>query len=810
MKTKSKITKILSLLLCFCLFIGSSEAFAGKKTTTTVTAVQTKNIYVGRSIQLKLSSGVKAKKWITSNKKIATISSKGKIKALKAGKATITCITTKNKKQFYTVNVKNPYLNKRKATLTEKKTLQLTITGTTAKQWTSSNKTVATVSSKGKVTALKAGKAIITCSGNNKKNYKCTITVNTCKHKYVLQSYIKESCTKDGYKIYKCSACGKTLKKSVTRTNRHNFKLVSTVNSTCKEKGYSTYKCKRCGLEKKQNITDIVDHKFITSSSKQPTCTQDGYIIYKCEYCDLKKTETINKLYHSYHTISIVEPTCKEKGYTVSKCVNCGDIIVSNEDMDVVDHDFIEESWHEPTCTEKGYSVYKCRFCGITKQDDFVDMSSHEFEVKENVGPTCTQEGCITKVCKNCGKIEKETIPKIEHEYEIIGGTQATCQKEGSSIKKCKNCGKQITKILPTNDNHTNINKEYLSQPSDNSFGYYEIYCEDCGEIISSDNPIAPDYSNMDWDIDKEKKTVTIRKIKGTENSRTLYIHDEYEIEPHDYYKTILDLDYTDDTKIASIVSIENCIVKNINFKNNSSIDQLILEDCEFMDDISFEESFYNCPNLSHFSIISFESNPKTVSIKSFEKAFYNCPNLSSVSLYNISCDNLKYMCYNCEMLTEFDSSEDLRPKYLDYAFYNTDLNAIFSLDTQNVETMNYAFYNSQLGSLYLSCLDLKNCREAAHAFENVHTYKYIDFDTAMPLKNYGICLHNLKLEDIEYELNISEMLKNAVGFIYCNELSSTDWNKINEQGKVTYSDFEKNVVDTCHIMNQNLVHKNK
>ena len=68
-------------------------------------------------------------------------------------------------------------LNKKTLSLEVGKSQTLKITGTTAKvTWSSSNKSVATVSTKGKVTAKKAGKATITATVSKKK-YSCTVTV---------------------------------------------------------------------------------------------------------------------------------------------------------------------------------------------------------------------------------------------------------------------------------------------------------------------------------------------------------------------------------------------------------------------------------------------------------------------------------------------------------------------------------------------------------------------------------------------------------------------------------------------------------
>lgn len=65
------------------------------------------------------------------------------------------------------------------------KSFTLKISGTKKKvTWSSSEKSVATVNSKGKVTAKKAGKATITAKVNG-KSYKCKVTVTNPVNKYV-------------------------------------------------------------------------------------------------------------------------------------------------------------------------------------------------------------------------------------------------------------------------------------------------------------------------------------------------------------------------------------------------------------------------------------------------------------------------------------------------------------------------------------------------------------------------------------------------------------------------------------------------
>lgn len=70
-------------------------------------------------------------------------------------------------------------ISKKSLTLTAGSSLTLKITGTKKKvKWKSSKKSVATVSSKGKVKAKKAGKAVITATVGKKK-LKCKVTVKS-------------------------------------------------------------------------------------------------------------------------------------------------------------------------------------------------------------------------------------------------------------------------------------------------------------------------------------------------------------------------------------------------------------------------------------------------------------------------------------------------------------------------------------------------------------------------------------------------------------------------------------------------------
>jgi uncharacterized protein YjdB len=123
--------------------------------------------------------------WKSSNTKIATVSTAGKVKGVKAGTVTITATSkATGLKKTCTVTVGYVKLDQTKATLLKGKTLTLTATvypsSLTDKSvtWKSSNKAVATVTSAGKVKGVKAGTATITCTSKaTGLKTTCTVTV---------------------------------------------------------------------------------------------------------------------------------------------------------------------------------------------------------------------------------------------------------------------------------------------------------------------------------------------------------------------------------------------------------------------------------------------------------------------------------------------------------------------------------------------------------------------------------------------------------------------------------------------------------
>lgn len=132
----------------------------------------------GKTKKLKLTNAKGKIKWTSNKKSIATVSSKGVVRGRKAGTAIITA-KYNNKSYRCRVIVESPKMSKSKVTLQKGKTVKLTLKNTKQKvTWSTSNRKIATVTSKGLVKGVKTGKATIYAKvGTNR--YKCVVTVKS-------------------------------------------------------------------------------------------------------------------------------------------------------------------------------------------------------------------------------------------------------------------------------------------------------------------------------------------------------------------------------------------------------------------------------------------------------------------------------------------------------------------------------------------------------------------------------------------------------------------------------------------------------
>ena len=174
------------------------------------------------------------------------------------------------------------------------------------------------------------------------------------------------------------------------------------------------------------------EHGLTYVEATPATCTEDGNIAYwHCEKCDkyFADAEGENEIYSGNviipttgHTEIVdvdVAPTCTENGLTEGKhCSVCGEIIVAQENIDALGHNF------EKTYTTNETEHWrKCSRCDALK-----DKAVHTWDNGVVTTPaTETTSGVMTYTCTVCGVTKTETIP-------ATGNTGDTYTREGDYI----------------------------------------------------------------------------------------------------------------------------------------------------------------------------------------------------------------------------------------------------------------------------------------------------------------------------------------------------------------------------------------
>ena len=190
-RSKKMFTVMLALCVALSMAMASVTANAATKKPkkiylkATSTTVDIKGKVKVSVYKVKPSKASKSVKWKSSNKKVATVSKSGYVTGKKKGTVKITATSKKNKKAKKTIKITVKDLKAKSVTLSKKSAnmypgqkfaLKATVKGQTGfynqgVTWKSSNTKIATVDSKGNVTAKAAGSATITATerGGSKK-----------------------------------------------------------------------------------------------------------------------------------------------------------------------------------------------------------------------------------------------------------------------------------------------------------------------------------------------------------------------------------------------------------------------------------------------------------------------------------------------------------------------------------------------------------------------------------------------------------------------------------------------------------------
>lgn len=280
--------------------------------TERIVHLRTKGAAKSYTLDCRVTGRKSAVKWKSADTKIASVS-KGKITAKKVGTTTITAEANGvTDKVIVTVQEFTPTitLNQREYTLYTKGkgnsiTIKAVVDGANKKaKWNSSNSEIAEVNAKGKVTAKKPNRTLITAEANG-VTAKCWVHVKESKVTLEKKYYLLKVGDKQPLAVdivgasqsvkYKSSdtkavAIAKgiiTAKKvgsakisvtangvtsdcyvTVTDCDKHEWKLAESadkekddIEATCEERGLITYICTKCN-GKKQDIVEPLGHQF--------------------------------------------------------------------------------------------------------------------------------------------------------------------------------------------------------------------------------------------------------------------------------------------------------------------------------------------------------------------------------------------------------------------------------------------------------------------------------------------------------------------------------------------------------------------
>lgn len=341
---------------------------------------------------------------------------------------------------------------------------------------------------------------------------------------------LKATCTERGINRYKCKNCDATKKVNVDATGHTEVEIPATpatcayaaktagkkcsvcdtvtvepkaygnglghdytvyvktlTEVTCTTDGTDLYKCSRCNATNEKTVTK--GHDFMEYKIMDPTCTAVGHIFKLCQRCELVETVRVAATGHEAVDVEATEATCTNVGMTAGeKCSKCDTVLVAQEVIPMLPHEWEEKSAVEATCQADGYTAHKeCAVCHETEGKQVIAASAagHKFERFKCVicnaydtehdhqeslintsAPTCTAAGAKTYYCEACGYVRTETVaalghnfvgglctrcntgnPECDHSMKVqTGAVEPTCTAAGSATYNCP-CGhtEQIT-----------------------------------------------------------------------------------------------------------------------------------------------------------------------------------------------------------------------------------------------------------------------------------------------------------------------------------------------------------------------------
>lgn len=302
--------------------------------------------------------------------------------------------------------------------------------------YSSSNSSIASVSSNGTVTVHKTGDVTITVkvakhATREAASTKVKISIHSAcsegRHPWGDPVTVKAPSCVPGSEKVTCTKCGKTTERELAAVKDHSYSQWTTVTeATCGKDGSQERSCSGCGKKETQVIPATGNHSFGQwTLDKKPTCIDAGSEKRTCSGCGKTETRAVDPTgVHNYDTwVCEKEATCTQMGTDIKVCGVCGKASGESISTEAKGHDPVTQT-EEATCTQDGIKRTVCKTCKETLSSETIPAKGHSFVWKTVKKATCTAAGLKQEICERCSKVNsEETIPATGHSF----GSGATC-----------------------------------------------------------------------------------------------------------------------------------------------------------------------------------------------------------------------------------------------------------------------------------------------------------------------------------------------------------------------------------------------
>lgn len=272
------------------------------------------------------------------------------------------------------------------------------------------------------------------------------------------------TCLLEGIKSKHCSVCDAVTEETAIPAKGHWVIIDEAVAATCTTSGKTQgTHCGTCSeVLIAQDVIEALGHNYI-STIINPTCEEDGYTAHTCSRCSDTYTDTVvKKTGHTSVEDFAVAPTCLSSGLTLgSHCSVCEKVLVAQEVVPALGHDYVSHEAKTVTCTDVGWNAYQtCSRCDYTSYSE-IPALGHDYISHEVKAVSCTDIGWDAyQTCSRCDYSSYSEIPALGHDYISHEAKAATCTDIGwDEYKTCSRCDYSTYSEIPALG-HDYINHE--------------------------------------------------------------------------------------------------------------------------------------------------------------------------------------------------------------------------------------------------------------------------------------------------------------------------------------------------------------